>query len=497
MIATILLAAALTNVTGVVTFERETLPFVFLTDDQGTHWRVAMESGDKVRVKVGDCISAEGEPEASIKRRLTARRLTVSSNDPAKLPVPRVATITEIFKEVMPYGGTPWYGSVIVTEGLVRDINRRQMTTQLLVGEGDYNLQVEVPWVLEEALPSELIQGATVRVTGNLAYTSIENLEEGVFGRAENIELIPVSGKNIEVVKRAPFWTAERLMLVLGGIGVFTLIILAWAVTLRRMVAKRTRELGESIRERETERIEADAARRERLRLAADLHDGFQQYLAGAMFRLKAAINYLPKEAEKSRDQLAKVQDALQHTQNGLRTTLWAMNEESEGPESLMDLFRFTARRMGHWDGVVDIAAEGEEKKVARKSAGTLLLIMQEAVGNALKHGKAQHVRVRLSFNEKWLNMSIIDDGQGFAPEFANRPVGAGSTSGESKTTTNSPSLANFGTISLNTSALSKAGHYGMASMERRTNELGGKLEVWSKGGLGTKLVFTIPYTVA
>ena len=190
--------------------------------------------------------------------------------------------------------------------------------------------------MLEEALPSELIQGATVRVTGNLAYTSIENLEEGIFGRAENIELIPVSGKNIEVVKRAPFWTAERLMLVLGGIGVFTLIILAWAVTLRRMVAKRTRELGESIRERETERIEADAARRERLRLAADLHDGFQQYLAGAMFRLKAAINYLPKEAEKSRDQLAKVQDALQHTQNGLRTTLWAMNEESEGPESLI-----------------------------------------------------------------------------------------------------------------------------------------------------------------
>ena len=497
MIATILLAAALTNVTGIVIFERETLPFVFMTDNQGTHWRVAMESGERPNVKVGDLISAKGEPEDSIKRRLRAREVSVTGNDLAKLPPPRVATITEIFEEVMPYGGTPLYGSVIVTEGLVRDINRRQMTTQLLVGEGDYNLQVEVPWVLEEALPSELIQGATVRVTGNLAYTSIENLEEGVFGRAENIELIPVSGKNIEVVKRAPFWTAERLMLVLGGIGVFTLIILAWAVTLRRMVAKRTRELGESIRERETERIEADAARRERLRLAADLHDGFQQYLAGAMFRLKAAINYLPKEAEKSRDQLAKVQDALQHTQNGLRTTLWAMNEESEGPESLMDLFRFTARRMGHWDGVVDIAVEGEEKKVARKSAGTLLLIMQEAVGNALKHGKAQHVRVRLSFNEKWLNMSIIDDGQGFAPEFANRPVGAGSPSGESKTATNSQSLADFGTISLNTSVLSKAGHYGMASMERRTNELGGKLEVWSKGGLGTKLVFTIPYTVA
>ena len=177
------------------------------------------------------------------------------------------------------------------------------------------------------------------------------------------------------------------------------------------------------------------------------------------MFRLKAAMNYLPKDALESRSQMEKVKEALQHTQNGLRTTLWAMNEESEGPESLMALFGFTARRMPHWDGIVDIACEGEERKVARKNAGTLLLIMQEAVGNAIRHGSAEHVRVRLAFGEKDLVMSVIDDGTGFDVE------------------------ANSG-----------AGHYGMASMERRTTELGGKMSVWSKGGLGSKLIYTIPY---
>ena len=200
---------------------------------------------------------------------------------------------------------------------------------------------MEIPWALEDALPADLVQGATVKVRGILTYTSIENYEEGIFGRIENIELIPMSPSAVEVVRRAPFFTAERLLFVLAWVLALLGALFVWTLTLRRMVSKRSAELAESIRLRETARIEADAARRERLRLAADLHDGFQQYLAGAMFRLKAAMNYLPEGADACRAQLDKVNDALKHTQSGLRSTLWAMNEESEGPESLIELMHF------------------------------------------------------------------------------------------------------------------------------------------------------------
>ncbi len=456
-IPVLLLAAALTNVTGWVTFAREGLPFCFVVEPSGANWRVARPDGTKIAV--GDRISASGEREPSVKNRLATERLKVLAHEPDRTPPPRAVSIDGLFSAILPYGNSAWYGARLVTEGLLRDINRRQNTTQLLVGWGDHNLQVEIPWALEEALPKTLVQGATVRVTGNLAYTSIENYDEGIFGRIENVELIPVSGAAVEVVRDAPFWTRERLRHLLFCLIALCAIAFVWAVTLRRMVARRTRELGESVRLRETERIEADAARRERLRLAADLHDGFQQYLAGAMFRLKAAMNYLPKDAADSREQLSKVKDALQHTQNGLRTTLWAMNEESEGPESLMALFGFTARRMPHWEGFVEIACEGEERAVARRNAGTLLLIMQEAVGNALRHGAARRVRVRLAFGAAELTMTVTDDGGGFD-------------------------------VAANTGA----GHYGMASMERRTSELGGRMTVRSKRGLGSKLVFTIPY---
>ena len=451
-----ILAAALTNLSGIVTFEREGLPFYFVDDERGAHWRVARTP--EMKASVGDRVEVRGVREPSVKPRIADATVTVTGRDPAALPPPRKISIADLFAGIMPYGNPEWYGGMMETEGLLRDINRRQSTTQLLVGEGDDNLQVEIPWALEDALPDDLLQGARVRVVGALAYTSIENVDEGVFGRIENVELIPASGAAVKVVKTAPFWTTSRLLALFGGLLALVAAVSAWALTLRRMVARRTRELGESIRQRETARIEADATRRERLRLAADLHDGFQQYLAGAMFRLKAAMNYLPKEAVETRVQLEKVNDALKHTQSGLRSTLWAMNEESEGPESLVELFNFVARRMSHWEGVVEIGGAGAERQVARKAAGTLLLILQEAVGNAIRHGGARHVKVLVAFGDEGLTLSVRDDGRGFDP-----------------------------------AVVESGGHYGMESMRRRARDLGGDMKVESSPGKGAKLVFSIP----
>ena len=454
----ILLLAALTNIVGIVTFERDGIPFCFMEESNGTNWRVAMSTGSLPDLKIGDEISVSGVQEESIKKRMEASSVTVGENRADSVPPPRKATIAEIFEQVLPYGDTPWYGEMITTEGLLRDINRRQTTTQLLVGEDERNLQVELPIPIESALPESLVLGATVRVTGALVFTSIENFEEGRFERVENVELLPISTASIQVVRSAPFWNSKRLVhlveLVLFLLGVVSI----WAITLRRMVRKRTSELAESIRQREHTRIEADAARRERLRLAADLHDGFQQYLAGAMFRLKAAMNYLPKESENSRIQLKKVQEALQHTQSGLRATLWAMNEESEGPESLMELFRFASRRMPHWEGVVEFESAGEEREVARKFAATLLLILQEAVANAIRHGEATRVVVKVAFAEKRLTITVSDNGKGFDVEEAQK----------------------------------MAGHYGIAGMRRRTSDLGGEMSMESSPS-GSRLVFSIP----
>lgn len=453
-------SGARTNVSGVVTFEREGIPFYFVRDSNGVNWRVAKPHSAPV-ARPGDAIEAWGEREPSAKHRLQTARFAITGVSPDGVPQPKSVTIRELFANIMPFGNTMWYGGLFKAEGILRDVNRRQNVTQILVGEGDANLIVELPVKLDEPLPADLRTGAMVEVAGALAYTSLENWEDGSFGRIENVELIPRSMQDVRVVKRAPappFWTARRAGGVLAGAAALVAVLFVWVATLRRMVRRKTGELAESIRQRETARIEADASRRERLRLAADLHDGFQQYLAGAMFRLRAALNYLPADAAKSREQLENVRDALQHTQNGLRQTIWAMNEESEGPESITALLRFVARRMAHWEGVVEIDSDGEERPVVRNFCGSLLLIVQEAVGNAIKHGAAKKVSVRISFREKDIILSVSDDGGGFDP-----------------------------------AARKDGGHYGLATMRRRIAALGGSMTVDSAPGEGCRLVFTVP----
>lgn len=458
MFAAILLAAALTNVTGVVTFTREGLPFCFIVDEAGKTWRI--ENRENKPLYRGDVLTARGIREPTDKRRLATQKITLLKDKTLTPPAPYASELVSLFNQLGLFGNVDMYGAVFRTEGLLRDINRRQNTTQLLVGEGEYNLQVELPIPLEGTLPAWLKLGSRVQVTGALAYTSIVDVETGDRRRIENVELIPSKLTDVVLVRRAPFWTPRRLLIAVISLGAAFILLTVWLITLRRMVAKRTAELADSIRAREATRIEALAVQRERLRLAADLHDGFQQYLAGAMFRLKAVFNYLPHEGmEKCRRQLEKMQEALQHTQNGLRATLWALNEESEGPESLPDLLRFVARRMPHWDGIVTIESVGEERKIARRGATSLLLILQEAVGNAIRHGGAKSVSVKIAFTPDKLLLTVTDNGRGF-----------------------------------DRTLLKETGHYGLSTMERRITELGGTMSITSVLGKGTTLNFQLNY---
>ena len=82
------LLLSLVTLRGVVTFEREGLPFYFITDDSGANWRVERRAEDP-SAKVGDAITVTGEPEASSKRRLATTALRLSDVPAAPLPPPR------------------------------------------------------------------------------------------------------------------------------------------------------------------------------------------------------------------------------------------------------------------------------------------------------------------------------------------------------------------------------------------------------------------------
>lgn len=425
---------------GVVTFARRGNRYFFMQTDSGAVVRAELgpngirpEAGERVRVT-----SDEPPYLLSIIRLHNARVECLGKGD---LPKPAFVPLEDLLRD--PYASsdvTNLYGRLVETEGIVRDINRRRTYAQMLIGEGHSSIQITIPWAVDDPAPEGMRIGARVRVAGLFVFTAVER--DGKPVAAENFDILMADGAFPEIISRPPFWTPAKFWCLIGTILFFAGLAVAWV--------------------RWSERAKADAVRRERLRLSHDLHDGFQQLLAGSMFRLEAAMNFLPEGANQAREQLERVSDSLYHTQTGLRAALWSMTEESEGPGSLSGLVRYAASRLAHWEGIVRFEFKGEERQVSRKIASDVLLLLQEAVGNALRHGRATNVDVKFSFRSREVVISIRDNGCGFDPSAIEAGVR----------------------------------HLGLRSMRERAEGLRGALSLTSEIGAGTIVVVRIPYEV-
>ncbi|MGN0854753.1 MAG: sensor histidine kinase [Kiritimatiellia bacterium] len=443
-----------------MTLHRPGDQYFFVHAADGRSWRC--ETGFEMPgPQVGDVVSVTDAYLENPRKRFTTRsfggELKVIGHDESLLPEPvflSLPAMRRLGKRHLP--DPDYYAKIIYTEGLVYDIVRRETQTDILLKDGGVNLKVSVVVPLTAPMPSEIKLGACVRVRGAVVYSPVLD-RQGAIAGIRSVSVLMSGFDDIKVVDRAPWWTPIRILV---AAGVLILILLAswiWAFMLRRAVIRQTQCLEISIRTHHNERLEADAAHRERLRLAAELHDGFQQLLAGAMFRIDAAFGALPDNIAAAMQQLAGARDALEHTQTGLRSALWSMIEESEGPGSLMGLFRYAAGRLCHWRDRVFISASGTEVAFARRVRGSLLMVLQEAVGNALRHGRATRVDVTLDYRADRLVMTVADNGSGF--DVANCVQGIGRD-----------------------------------SMRRRVQELNGEFRITSEIGKGTTLTAEVPY---
>jgi signal transduction histidine kinase len=65
----------------------------------------------------------------------------------------------------------------------------------------------------------------------------------------------------------------------------------------------------------------------------------------------------------------------------------------------------------------VDFSNSGEPFRFGIKKELAVFRIIQELVNNALKHSNAAHISIKLRFSDKYLAVSVTDDGDGFEVE--------------------------------------------------------------------------------
>jgi PAS domain S-box-containing protein len=154
---------------------------------------------------------------------------------------------------------------------------------------------------------------------------------------------------------------------------------------------------------------------REQRRLGQDLHDGLCQHLAGIELMSEVLEqNLAPRsqpDAQRAGEIARHVRDAISHTRL-LARGLSPVTLESEGLMSaLQELATSTEKMFGatcrfDWSAPVSLRDNA--------MATHLFRIAQEAVSNAIKHGKAKQVVIRLAKREGRVVLRVTDNGSGF-----------------------------------------------------------------------------------
>jgi PAS domain S-box-containing protein len=153
---------------------------------------------------------------------------------------------------------------------------------------------------------------------------------------------------------------------------------------------------------------------REQRRIGQDLHDGLGQHLTGIAFLTKVqerklAERQIPEAAEAAKI-VQLVNDAIQKTRELARGLLPVVSDE----RGLMSALQLYAAEIESLFGISCVFRCDEAVLIRDESKATHLYhIAQEAVNNAIKHGRAQNIFIRLFAGERQGTLLVRDDGVG------------------------------------------------------------------------------------
>ncbi len=202
--------------------------------------------------------------------------------------------------------------------------------------------------------------------------------------------------------------------------GAYFVFVAVGATAMRHYRDESRARVEAMSRARELEQEILRTSERERMRIGQDLHDGLCQNLAAIdcaaeCLRANLEAQSLPDAAAAGVIQKL-LKNALIEARN-LARGIYPPQLAGDGlPTALEDLANSTCIA-----GRITVTAEIDPSlpEIPDEAALHLYRITQEAVSNALKHGRASQVTINLKTTGPALLLTITDDGKGFAPDAA------------------------------------------------------------------------------
>jgi len=268
----------------------------------------------------------------------------------------------------------------------------------------------------------------------------------------------------------------------LAGVFNETAVRLRGLVTgLETRVAERTQALTEAnvrlhaeMLEREEaqaqmlEQQRALAALEEREQLGRELHDGLGQVLGYINLEAQAAQSLMAQDQQQAvQASLERLAQVAQDAHADVRDFILGLRPTVAREQNLYNTLQACLRQFTQACGVEATLSWPEDAPVPAFAPAVeeqVLRILQEALTNVRKHAQAHRVEVLFSFAGDQAQVIVADDGVGFDVSCLTGEMGR---------------------------------HFGLSIMRERAAQVGGRLEVRSAPGQGSKVLLTVPRRVA
>jgi signal transduction histidine kinase len=203
----------------------------------------------------------------------------------------------------------------------------------------------------------------------------------------------------------------------------------------------------------------------EQNRIANEIHDSVLQKLFSVSCGIFGLMKNIEKlDESKVKEELNTIRDSIDSAMKELRHTIYGLSWEKDGINSFEeDIFEYInqTKKLNNADITFDVTGNMEFLSLIQKKA--IYRIICEGIGNAVHHGKADHISVNLNIEPKNSLLRITDNGKGFNTNGIKNNKGSG---------------------------------LGIKNLYYLTESLNGEINITSKTGIGTEININIPNNI-
>jgi signal transduction histidine kinase len=230
-----------------------------------------------------------------------------------------------------------------------------------------------------------------------------------------SIGLVIVTGSIVTVVYNIPGSQSASLFIFIP-----LRFVVSWVAgyALRERVEQaEAAETRAAYAEREREAAARVAVAEERARIARELHDVVAHAVSVMVLQVGAVRHKLPQGMDDDRQALERVEGAGRTALVEMRRLLGAMRRNGEDvevePQPGLDRLDGLLQDVGRAGLPVRLHVNGDSFPLPRAIDLSAYRIVQEGLTNSLKHARASHVDVTVSFHADELEIEVLDDGVG------------------------------------------------------------------------------------